>query len=743
MKQTPTVSRPARLGAFTSAGLLAIALTLTGGSPAQADLIPMSLGGTATLAPASSVSNSSSLIAPSGSLGGSAPAATSTTSQSGLLNGGTSSGSAPAGIANGTSPSNTLGGGTSGSTPSGVTGTSPSGTVGTAPGSVSNGSSLSSSTGSATTGSTQPGTGSSNAGSAGTSGSTEQASKASSGSTCQFNIVPGDLTPLPWQGGTFHATVLATRACAAWTWTAEPVQGSWMTGRGTGRVDMYGMAAIVPFTYPYNPWNASRTTTIWVRVGSGGMYDVELTVQQNPNPTAPRPTLSLSSLSWSAPSNAASSGFTVYTNQSSWKATSNQSWLTLSTASGVNGGYAGVNVSANTSTSPRTAKVTVVAGSLGETYTVTQAGAPKDTLSVTMTNWSAPSYAANGGFYVYTNTTGWSATSDQPWLTMFKYQGRNGDYDYASVTANTSTASRTGTITFRTGSATPVTLTVTQAGVTVPPPNAPATLSLSVASWVSDPAAHTMAAAEVVYTNQSTWTASSNQSWMTFSKYSGTSGDYFYVTITANTSSATRVGTITVKAGTATATATVTQSGVAAPATPTISITSNSWSLPGVGAATAVTVTTNQSSFSVSTSGSWLTASPGSGASGTYVTIQASANPSTSPRTGTVTFHAGSASTTMTVTQVGASAQATVSLGIPSWSAPQAGGLAGFYVYTNQSAWSASSNQSWLAISQATGTTGTWFIVGASANTTGRPRTAVVTFTAGGATATMTVTQAA
>ncbi|MDR2261415.1 MAG: trypsin-like peptidase domain-containing protein [Azoarcus sp.] len=86
------------------------------------------------------------------------------------------------------------------------------------------------------------------------------------------------------------------------------------------------------------------------------------------------PTLSLSSPSWSAPTAAASSNVTVTTNQAQWTATSNQSWLTVSPASGKNGAQATLKVTANTTTASRTGTVTFSAGGKTATVAVTQAG---------------------------------------------------------------------------------------------------------------------------------------------------------------------------------------------------------------------------------------------------------------------------------------------------------------------------------------------------------------------------------
>ncbi|MDR0717578.1 MAG: BACON domain-containing protein [Azoarcus sp.] len=71
----------------------------------------------------------------------------------------------------------------------------------------------------------------------------------------------------------------------------------------------------------------------------------------------------------------ASSGvLTVTTNQSQWTAKSNQSWLTVSPASGKSGAQATLKVTANTALASRTGTVTFSASDKTSTVTVVQAG---------------------------------------------------------------------------------------------------------------------------------------------------------------------------------------------------------------------------------------------------------------------------------------------------------------------------------------------------------------------------------
>jgi uncharacterized protein YjdB len=85
-------------------------------------------------------------------------------------------------------------------------------------------------------------------------------------------------------------------------------------------------------------------------------------------------TLTVSPSTLSLASTAGSGSITVTSNVS-WTASSNQTWLTVSPASGSSNGTITATASANTGTSSRTAIVTVIGGSITQTVSVTQASA--------------------------------------------------------------------------------------------------------------------------------------------------------------------------------------------------------------------------------------------------------------------------------------------------------------------------------------------------------------------------------
>jgi hypothetical protein len=175
-------------------------------------------------------------------------------------------------------------------------------------------------------------------------------------------------------------------------------------------------------------------------------------------------TYTLGATSASAP--AAGGAFTVAGTAApagcAWTAVSNASWIAATSGTGT----VSYTVSANPSASSRTGTITIA----GQTFTVTQAGAAAATCTYTLSPASASAPAAGGAFTVAVSASAgacaWSAAPNDLWITLTGWTSGvgNGAVAYA-VTANSSTSSRTGTITIA-----GQTFTVTQAGAAAPSP---------------------------------------------------------------------------------------------------------------------------------------------------------------------------------------------------------------------------------------------------------------------------------
>src|SRR3954467_2136179 len=239
-----------------------------------------------------------------------------------------------------------------------------------------------------------------------------------------------------------------------------------------------------------------------------------------------------------------------------WTATSNATWLTVTAgAAGAGNGSVSYSVAANTGTTSRTG--TMIIG--GQTFTVTQAGAPC-TFTIAPTSSNLTSSVATTGTVTVTAGTGcsWTATSSATWITISAGASGsgNGSVSY-SVAANTGTTSRTGTMTIG-----GQTFTVTQAG-------APCTFTIAPPSSNLPAAVATTGTVTVTAGTGCSWTATSTATWITISAgASGSGNGSVSYGVTANTGPA-RTGTLTIGGQTFT----VTQAG--APCTFTIAPTSS------------------------------------------------------------------------------------------------------------------------------------------------------------------------
>ncbi len=556
------------------------------------------------------------------------------------------------------------------------------------------------------------------------------------------------------------------------SWTASDDQ-SWLTVTGasgsgnatlTASVDITGLAA--------GTYNGTITVTDSGASNSPQTVAVTLTV----NPIQRSIVLSPSSLSFTAiretnPANQTISLTNGGDDTLSWTASSNQSWLTVSPSSGT--GNATLTASVNVSG--------LTAGSYSATITVTDAGASNSpqTVAVTLTvnpiprsivlnptslSFSATRAGANPASQTVALTNGgdgtlsWTAASNQTWLTVSPTSGSGNatltaSIDITGLAAGTHNA--TITVTDAEASNSPQTVAVT---LTVNPISRsivlnPTTLSFSATRLGPNPANQTIALSNGGDGDLS-WTASSNQSWLTVSPGSGTGN----ATLTAS------VNTSGLTAGTHNATITVTDAGATnspqtvavtltlAPAQRSIvlSPTSLSFSATRLGpnpANQTISLTNGGDdtlSWTASSNSAWLLVSPASGTgnatltasvdvtgltAGTYngIITVTDAGASNSPQTVAVT---------LTVTPIPRSI--VLNPATLSFSATRLGPNPAnqTIALTNGGdgdlSWTASSNQSWLTVSPASGTGNATLT--ASVNTTG--------LTAGTHTATITVTDA-
>jgi all-beta uncharacterized protein/BACON domain-containing protein len=170
---------------------------------------------------------------------------------------------------------------------------------------------------------------------------------------CSISLTPESHNP-PASGG---ASSFAVNTSAGCDWTSSGVP-EWITGIPAGGTS----STLIEFTVEANPSSLARSATITI----GGRT---FTVTQD----GAACTYSLSSTSYSASASRESSRLSVNTKfDCHWTSSGVPSWVNGIPASGTGPTTFTFTVAANTSSSSRTARITIA----GRSFTVTQAGAP-------------------------------------------------------------------------------------------------------------------------------------------------------------------------------------------------------------------------------------------------------------------------------------------------------------------------------------------------------------------------------
>jgi hypothetical protein len=217
-------------------------------------------------------------------------------------------------------------------------------------------------------------------------------------SKCSYTINPTSAAPAA-AGGNFTATVTTSNGC---TWTAStPVNWINITSgaSGTGNGTLY-------YSVQANSSAGSRSASILVA-------GLSLPVTQS-GAASNAPLLNPPSASFSAAGGRSSVTVTLPNPNTSWTATSNASWITITSGASSNGGNKTVNylVAAN-SGAQRSGYITIA----GLAFVVTQAGT-SCSYGISLGNMTAASGGFNGTAKVSTSAPScqWSAASNVTWI---------------------------------------------------------------------------------------------------------------------------------------------------------------------------------------------------------------------------------------------------------------------------------------------------------------------------------------
>jgi len=380
---------------------------------------------------------------------------------------------------------------------------------------------------------------------------------------------------------------------------------------------------------------SSRTATI--SIASQGLPTKTVTVTQD----AGAATLDVSSNNLTIEStNGSTANFSV-TSNTSWNASSDQSWLSLNPPSG-NGNLTVVaTAEANLTTSSRSGTIFLSApGTTSKSISVTQA-AGAATLKVSTTSINIGAMANSSSSVTITSNTSWDISSDQPWLEVNPENGIGNQLVTLVAQENPTILNRTATITISPNGTASKTITVTQA-------SGSEALLLST-SAITFEATEGSSSVVNVFSNTG-WSVSVNEEWLTATPPTGSGNGSLTIVTTENSSTIERTATVTVTIeGTETKQiVAVTQKG----ASPMLVVSDYSLTIGALEGSTAQFTIASNTSWNISSTSNWLSTNIVAGESDQTVVLTATKNPSSSERTATIIVTAeGVAQKTLTITQ--------------------------------------------------------------------------------------------
>ncbi|UII21517.1 cellulase family glycosylhydrolase [Fulvivirga ligni] len=162
----------------------------------------------------------------------------------------------------------------------------------------------------------------------------------------------------------------------------------------------------------------------------------------------------------------------------SWSATSSATWLSVSPANGSNNGTLTISTTANSGSTARTGTITVSGSGITRTINVSQSGANSNlylTVSTNELNFNSSSETETVNISA---NVSWSASISASWIDVAPASGTNNGSVDISVSANTTSSARTGSVTISGGALSQV-IAISQAGDSGLPCSNPTPISIS------------------------------------------------------------------------------------------------------------------------------------------------------------------------------------------------------------------------------------------------------------------------
>lgn len=432
--------------------------------------------------------------------------------------------------------------------------------------------------------------------------------------------------------------------------------------------------------------------------------------------------ISISSRTWSPTYSSSSKSITV-TSRLSWSATASANWITVGSPSN---NTVTISVGQN-SGAARTGTVTFTNGSGTTTLTINQGAAPNAEISVTIggisysqntTTYISADYGSYVDITISSNYT-WSASgTSSNFSSYFKLSSYNGWIRVTSKTNNTGSSNISGTVVISNTAGGSITVYVVQSYDSV---------SLSPSSWSPTYSANNKSI--TVTASRSNWSASVDSaysSWLSCSK----SGNTLAISVTTNTDTTSRSGSIIVTSGLKSATFTVNQG--AAPSTHlTVSSNSITFEPDGKGTIVSITVSSNYT-WSIKSNSNTTNFTATKYNNSTLRVTAAKNNTGSTSITGTVVLQNGYEEQTINVTQY----YDYITVSPSSWTSTYAAESKVFTV-TSYRTWSCTSSVSWITAVKGSNN----LTVYVDENTSTSSRFGSVTITSGYATYTLNIGQ--
>ena len=366
-------------------------------------------------------------------------------------------------------------------------------------------------------------------------------------------------------------------------------------------------------------------------------------------------------------------------------------------------------------------------------FMVVNQGGSSTYLSASPITSNVSSSAGNTNLNVSSNVS-WSVSDDASWLSVSPTSGSNNGSLNATFTENTSSSSRTGTITLTGGGITQK-VYVVQAGAST-------SSNFLNASPSNQNVAFGSGNTTFSISSDVSWIVSDDASWLSVSPTSGSNNGSLNATFTENTSSSSRTATITISGGGITKNVSVTQAGKSSTVSDYLNVPSTLNVSNSIGE-TTIDVSSN-SSWSVSdntTNPDWLNKTPKTGNGDGKVQVSWLANTSGVSRTGQLVWTSGSITKITNIVQGTSTSTNFLNISPGSQNVASASGSTSFNISSNLS-WVVSDDASWLTVSPGSGSNNGSFNASFTENTSSNSRTATITISGGGIIKNVSVMQA-